>query len=862
MRAQIPAASEILNQELCRFFPMFCEDPNAAAEHGVHRARLKNYSVQDLALEYTLLRECLSDQATATVHRAIDAAALTAVQHFLNERQKPGDLSRSQLYDFIVQAPDPMVRLSGPEHVFTIVNKPYMDFVGRDPLGMKVRDAFTVEEAGDFFALLDGVYETGTPFTGRELPLKLPDKSGVLQQHYINVDYYPSRDAKGNVDGVLAFHHLVTDQVNLRQSVKLERHKLGAIFDKSPAAMALWVGEELVFEKSNPQFQNTFPQHKLEGRFEDAVPELKAQPFFELLRNVFRTGVPFAGQEMLAKIPRYPGGPLEDRYYDFTYVQVTDPEGKPYGVFDHAVDVTDRVMARKRIADSEHLLQLTANAIPALIAYMDKDLRYRFVNDAHETWFGKPASLFVGKKVSDVVGERAFNAIKPRFEKALRGETFEFEERVEFVNGPRQVHVSYSPDIDTRTGEVRGIVSLVQDVSQAKIFADELKDAKVSAEAANEAKSSFLANMSHEIRTPLGAIIGFVDLMKDPDITWKDFSGYIGVVERNAEQLLRIINDILDLAKVEAGRMVLEEIRCSLPELLSDFASLMAFRAKENGIEFSLEATSPLPETIVADPTRIRQILSNVVGNAIKFTPRGSVNVTLFIEGTQLFVRVRDTGRGISSEQVKGLFQPFMQADSTTTRRFGGTGLGLALTKRLARSMGGDFVLTESALDKGSTFDVWFQVRIPDDVRVVEPQQLQFSTAMPPKVTPALRRLDGMKVLVVDDSEDNQALLGIMLERAGVTVEFASDGQEGVEKALASEHDVVLMDIQMPKMDGYQALEHLQRRDFKTPVIALTAHAMKEEQEKATINGFSDFATKPIQREIFMKLLERYKTSG
>lgn len=649
-------------------------------------------------------------------------------------------------------------------------------------------------------------------------------------------------------------------RVDSERKLRIEKHKLAALFDQTPAALALWRGEKLIFEKVNPEYQKIFPQHQLEGLpWEIALPELMDQPFGEILREVLRTGKPYIAKEMRCLIPTSPGGPMEERYYDFTYARILDAEGKPYGIFDHAVDVTENVRARRRAEESEQILKLTADAVPALIAYLDRDFNYRFVNKGYKEWFGHPVEHYIGRPVLDIVGAEVYARVKGRFERALAGEILQFDEEAHYPQGVRQIRVSYAPDVDPATGEVRGIVSLVQDVSEQKAASDELRYAKMKAEAANEAKTNFLANMSHEMRTPLAAILGFVDVLKDPNSTRAELQRYLDIIERNSGQLLSIIDDILDLAKVESGRLDFESVRVSLPGLLADFASLMGFRAREKGIAFRVEATTAIPNWIETDPMRLRQILTNVVGNAIKFTTHGQVTLRLEVKDEKLSFEIEDTGRGISTEQAAVLFQPFMQADASTTRKFGGTGLGLVLTKRLARSMGGDFELKRSQLNVGSTFAVSVAVRVPEKTSWSGAGEVHFSsravTSLPIKTPP----LQGLRVLVVDDSPDNQALLGVLLTKSGAEAEFASDGAEGVQKALDGKPDLVLMDIQMPRMDGYQALAELQHRGFDTPVIALTAHAMKEEQERAEAKGFTDFATKPLQRDKFMEILERYR---
>ena len=387
----------------------------------------------------------------------------------------------------------------------------------------------------------------------------------------------------------------------------------------------------------------------------------------------------------------------------------------------------------------------------------------------------------------------------------------------------------------------------------------EIEATRNEAEKANFAKTSFLANMSHEIRTPLGAIMGFIDLLRDDGLSESEIREYLGVIDRNSHHVLRIIDDILDLTKVEAGKMVIEKMEFSLVEFLAEFASLVGFKARENGIAFEFGADTPVPDNIISDPTRLRQILSNIVSNAIKFTEKGRVELVVSYHDKHLEFRVTDTGRGITDDQRRGLFQAFSQADSSTTRKFGGTGLGLVLTKKLSQALGGDFDLVESEIGKGSIFEASIPIELPNQAALVPIKKFRMIPA-PDDADHA--NLKNFNVLVVEDSPDNQMLLRMILKKVGSKVTIANDGLEGVERARAKHYDVILMDIQMANLDGHEATRELRSKGYTGPIVALTAHAMKEERERSVKSGFSHFLTKPIDRKSLLDLLEVLKSSA
>ena len=384
----------------------------------------------------------------------------------------------------------------------------------------------------------------------------------------------------------------------------------------------------------------------------------------------------------------------------------------------------------------------------------------------------------------------------------------------------------------------------------------EMRNAKEAAEAASRAKSDFLANMSHEIRTPLNGILGFASvLMNEPDTEPATQREYLQTIHDSGRHLATLINDILDLSKIESQQVEVERTRCSPHEIVAETVSILRVRAQERGLSLEYFWKSPVPETIETDPNRLRQILMNLIGNAIKFTEVGSVQVAVRLqtsESPRLVIDIIDTGVGIGAECLDRIFDPFVQADSSITRRFGGTGLGLSISRKLARLLGGDLTVI-SELGRGSIFTVSIPTGSLENVSMAR-VSLSDMVAEPPSKAPQSQwRLPPCRILLVEDGVTNRKLISLVLERAGATVRCAENGRVGVEAAEQGSFDLILMDMQMPVMDGYSAARELRWRGHATPIIALTAHAMTGDMQKCLDAGCSGYLTKPINPN---KLLE------
>jgi signal transduction histidine kinase/ActR/RegA family two-component response regulator len=379
--------------------------------------------------------------------------------------------------------------------------------------------------------------------------------------------------------------------------------------------------------------------------------------------------------------------------------------------------------------------------------------------------------------------------------------------------------------------------------------------ARREAQAATQAKSEFLATMSHEIRTPMTAILGFADeLLIEAEAAPPEQergAAALRTIKRNGEHLLRILDDVLDAAKIESGRLQLELRACSPSELADDVAELLRQRAEAKGLRLVVEPQPGLPESIATDPTRARQILVNLVGNAIKFTESGEVRIRVGGERERVHFEVVDTGIGITPEQQAKLFEPFTQADGSLGRRFGGTGLGLSISRKLARVLGGN-VTVESALGRGSVFRA----------TIGNAPKGHGAVTSPPAPEPPAAPLRG-RVLLAEDGVDNRALIERVLRRAGLTVELAENGHEAHAKAMSATlsgtpFDVVLLDVEMPEMSGNEAASALRADGYDGPIVALTAHGRASDREACLSAGCDDFASKPIDRSALLALIARF----
>lgn len=423
------------------------------------------------------------------------------------------------------------------------------------------------------------------------------------------------------------------------------------------------------------------------------------------------------------------------------------------------------------------------------------------------------------------------------------------EERGLTLGAQDYIHKPFSPEVVK--ARVATQLKIVRQRLQLQKLSDELIEA-------SEAKSRFLANMSHEIRTPLTSIIGYAEGITQGDFDSQFINNAVGIIAQNGQHLLNVVNEILDLSKIEANKLEIELLDMDLITLLTSIESLVAQQAQAKGLSFSVNYQFPLPLMITSDPTRLKQILLNLINNALKFTEHGSVTVHVKqTDDGQLSFCVEDTGIGLTPEQMDKLFADFTQVDSSVARKYGGTGLGLSIARSLANKLGGD-ISVESEPKVGSKFTVTTKLVVPSNTPWIEDQQALTQKARKSHThKEEIPTLSGT-VLLAEDHHDNRALFTQLLKRMGLDVIAVENGEQAVEQSMMEDFDLIFLDIQMPVMDGISAMKIIKSTAPGVPIVALTANAMTTEIEKYLAEGFTNHISKPIDRRVFISLVEHY----
>jgi len=539
-------------------------------------------------------------------------------------------------------------------------------------------------------------------------------------------------------------------------------------------------------------------------------------------------------------------------------------------------DITEQVEATRKSQTFERQLKTFVEHSPAAVAMFDREMRYLIASRGWYEQYEIQGQDIIGRthyEVFPTVPERW----KQLYQRALAGETLSKERDHFEVEDGQTLWVRWElrPWHD-HDGRVGGLIMYTEVINHQIQHERHLHEARQAAEAASLAKSEFLANMSHEVRTPMTAILGFTEALDEGMIDDREqVRQAFTTIQSNARHLMTVIDDILDTSKIEAGQMKVELAPVRPLTIVRQVVDLLRKQARGKGLTLDARCDSAVPEKVQTDPTRLRQVLMNLLGNAIKFTEMGSVTVRVSCctRREELRIDVIDTGIGMSSQQLAEVtrFAAFTQAQTSMTRRYGGSGLGLRIANSLAQMLGGDIV-AGSAPGRGSTFVVRIGTGDLAGVEMIDARvaterlrgvELQHAAAqgLPVRAPDALTQ---RRVLLVEDGPDNQRLINLYLKKAGASVTIAEHGQAALDQVqqageAGTPFDLILMDMQMPVMDGYQATRRLREQGVATPIIALTAHAMKGDQEKCFAAGCNDYLTKPVQREL---LIERCRQAA
>lgn len=772
------------------------------------------------------------------------ASAQISLSAIANERENFRNLFK--------QTPEMVCIMIGPEHVFEFVNEAHVKVLGFNATGKSVREA--QPESVEVHGILDRVYETGVTAELHEIPVTVGDRL-----RYFNLTYAARRSTDNKISGVMILGTEITDEFRNREILKSQNRAFEMTMAGAPLIDVLDVLVHAI--EAHIGFGAVASIHLLDsegkslsmGPAPDAARDELKPHWSQFIRSSRGKVI---GTFSLHNLPEKPLSSRDQEVLRLITQTVAI-------IIERHIEAKERHNAETALRKSETLYRVSEEQLGqaidvARVGFYDWNIaenKMTFSPQMLSDW-GVTEPLHTLEEALVYIHPDDIERVLGLVDSAINeGSTYHTEYRVRQPDGSYEwMDVRGQVHHDKQGKPMRFFGTCVVKTEQKNIETD-LRQAREDAEKASAAKGIFLANMSHEIRTPLGAIMGFLDLLKNPSTSQENLMEYIGIIDRNSKQLLRIVDDVLDLSKIEAGKFLIESIQFSLIELLADFTSLMSFKAKEKGLTYNLKLETELPDIIEGDPTRIRQILSNVVGNAIKFTERGDINFRVAFESGLLKIFVEDTGCGIDTEQMSQLFQPFSQADSSTTRLYGGTGLGLSLTKRLSEALGGSFFLEDSAIGAGSTFVVTLPLKTLAKTKMISTSDLNPDLKADEPTSSKSHFLQDVKILVVDDSPDNRALMKIVLQKWGAKVEVAINGLDGVKRATASDYDTILMDVQMPMMDGHEATKRLRALGLTKPIVALTAHAMKEEREHCIQSGFSNFLSKPIDKDAILNLL-------
>ena len=782
------------------------------------------------------------------------------------------DIGEAKFLNLILQAPVLINTFIGPSFIVETINKTALEIWGKSYEQVINKPLFQIlpELKDKVKTILTDVYTTGNPFIANEVAIQLK-RAGKPDTAYFNTAYQPLRDLDNKIYGIITIGTEVTETVNARKQIEASEKLFSNILSQSLMAIAILKGPEMIVTFANEPIIAIWGKGtKVIGKsLMEVLPEIKDQVFPKLLKEVYSTGVHFATNEIKCIINR--NGKAEECYFNLIYQPFRDIDESISGITILANEVTEYVLAKKQIEESEkkqkklasHLKLATDSAKVGIWSLdivssklewsgmhkimwgydeYDQDLTYE---DWHKAIVPEDAALTF-QKIEESKVTQSIYEVDYRINRANDG-------AIIWIKSTGQYHYDEFGVAHTLTG-----ISI--DISKQKRIDEELKEAKSKAESAKEiaenatmAKQQFLANMSHEIRTPMNAILGFTKVLLKADLDTKQ-KEYLDAIKASSDGLLVLINDILDLAKVDAGKMIFEQVPFKMDFSISTMHKVFDLKIKEKNLELVKEYDNKIPVILIGDSARLHQILLNLLSNAIKFTSNGKITVAVRLlneekENATIEFAITDTGIGIPEDKLESIFENFQQATSSTSSSFGGTGLGLAITKQLVEKQGGTIVV-KSKVNKGSTFSFNLTFKKSNTkIEIAKSEEILNN------------EINDIRVLLVEDVKLNQLLMKLILDDFNFKYDIADNGKIAIDKLQTETYNIILMDLQMPEMNGFEATEHIRNKmNLQMPIIALTADVTTVDLEKCKAVGMNDYISKPVdERLLYSKIIELLK---
>ncbi len=774
--------------------------------------------------------------------------------------------------NLILQAPVLITIFRGPNFIVESINNKALEIWDKtyDKVIGKPLFELSPETEDGLLQIFNNIYRTGEPFTVNEYLVRLVRK-GKLDTAYFNVLHQPLRDLNNIIYGIISIGTEITEAVNARKQIEASEKRFSNILSQSLIAIAILKGPQMIITSANQAIIAIWGKgNDVIGKsLLEVLPEIKDQVFPALLRQVYETGEHFVTNEIKCILHR--NEKEEECYFNLVYQPYRDVDDTITGITILATEITQYVLAKKQIEENEeeqkklakHFKLATDSAQVGIWSLDIASLTLEW-STMHKKMWGyddQKENLTYADWHSVIIPEDKELAFQKIEESKVNHDVYEVDYRIARANDGEIVWIKSTGNYHyNEFGIAHTLTGVSIDISKQKKIDEELSQAIIKAENATAtakhaviAKQQFLSNMSHEIRTPMNAIIGFTKVLLKTDLSEKQ-TEYLQAIESSGDTLIVLINDILDLAKVDAGKMIFINVPFKISELINGVVRVFETKIQESNLELIAEYDDHIPEIIVGDSVRLHQILTNLLSNAIKFTAKGKIilNVRLKSEYKQkisLEFKVTDTGIGIPESKIETIFENFEQAHTITSSLYGGTGLGLAIVKQLVEKQGGT-ISVDSKVDEGTTFCciLNFQKNTDDCMRNLKLE----------KINNDATKIEKLKVLVVEDVKLNQLLLRSILDDYNFEWDIADNGKIAVEKLETNTYDIILMDLQMPIMNGFEATKHIRNTmNLQIPIIALTADVTTVDVEKCKSFGMNDYISKPLDEKLlFTKILD------